>query len=560
MEALEARLAAIESRSKAGQEAATAATPEAPTTSPVDPSDRMPPFIKRMSQIVSPGQKEDCMRPLKRSTLSPMKAELSEILLLRYTVDDVCAELPFLPIPWFLARLNLSDALHITDAWWQGLLNALLACAVFYKTHNRSFRDVAPSIWSFFRNAYATIPELIIQQDCVGAAEAIMAMVIFMRQSADAKTTSMLLSMCIRMIHMVPATRNEDENQRRLIVAAFILDVETAVNTGLPPAHSRQLSSSPAEFYTTDGGLDSTFRAREELARLQYRIASEVASPSEDGLLALESELEAWRVLLPADIQPDCSRTEVHAAGDTMDTSVAILHMVYYNSLCTVCWAMVHHLSGRMINNPGVCLDADMAHTLSEQTKHHRHVARVASRSVIYIMQRFPTHSFAGVWRVLCYPLAASIALLAIICKEPAHPDSKIDVLLLSRFAKFLDIMVVDEGCDLERIRDGLLKFEKVASHAVDAALSSAMPVHPAMWPLIAASGQTGKAISVLMACASLFPMYLAQSLLGNMHNRDTKNAKMLAEMLEIPWGDDGYGPFVPETLVPARWGFTFRQ
>jgi hypothetical protein len=276
-------------------------------------------------------------------------------------------------------------------------------------------------------------------------------------------------------------------------VAAYILDMETAVNTGVPPAHPRQLPSGPAEFYTTNSELDSAFHAREGLARLQHRIASELASSSEDGLLALESELEAWRVQLPEDIRPDWSRTEGHAAGDTMGTSVAIMHMVYYNSLCTVCWALVRLMSERMMSSPDVCLDADMTHTLSEQTKHHRQVARVASRSVIHTLQRFPTNSFADVWRVLCYPLAASIALLAIVCKEPAHPDAKTDVLLLSRFAQFLNMMVVDEGCDLGRIRDGLFKFEKVASDAVDAALSSAMPVHPALWPLIAASGQTGK-------------------------------------------------------------------
>jgi hypothetical protein len=52
--------------------------------------------------------------------------------------------------------------------------------------------------------------------------------------------------------------------------------------------------------------------------------------------------------------------------------------------------------------------------------------------------------------------------------------------------------------------------------------------------------------------------MYLAQSLMGNMPNRGTENAKQLAEILGIPWGENGYGPFVPDSLIPGTYGFTF--
>lgn len=54
--------------------------------------------------------------------------------------------------------------------------------------------------------------------------------------------------------------------------------------------------------------------------------------------------------------------------------------------------------------------------------------------------------------------------------------------------------------------------------------------------------------------------MYLAQSFMGNMPNRDTDNAKELAEILGISWGENGYGPFVPDSLIPATYGFTFRS
>lgn len=93
----------------------------------------------------------------------------------------------------------------------------------------------------------------------------------------------------------------------------------------------------------------------------------------------------------------------------------------------------------------------------------------------------------------MSYPVSASIALLALVCKEPAHAEAQGDVLLLGWFVGFLERMVRDEGYDLERMRDGISTFEKVASHAVSAAMASGMPVNPALWPLNSASGHTGK-------------------------------------------------------------------
>jgi len=52
--------------------------------------------------------------------------------------------------------------------------------------------------------------------------------------------------------------------------------------------------------------------------------------------------------------------------------------------------------------------------------------------------------------------------------------------------------------------------------------------------------------------------MHVAQSFMGNLSNRDTCNAKRLAELLGISWDESGYGPFVPDLLKPATYGFAF--
>jgi len=58
------------------------------------------------------------------------------------------------------------------------------------------------------------------------------------------------------------------------------------------------------------------------------------------------------------------------------------------------------------------------------------------------------------------------------------------------------------------------------------------------------------------VTCSSHQPMYLAQSLMGNMRNSDTHCAEELVGLLGIAWGKNGYGPFVPDSLMPCTYGF----
>ena len=84
----------------------------------------------------------------------------------------------------------------------------------------------------------------------------------------------------------------------------------------------------------------------------------------------------------------------------------------------------------------------------------------------------------------MCHPLSASIVLLAVVCKEPTHPEAYGDLSLLAWFVRFLERMVRDGGYDLWRMRDGVCKLEKLGADAVSTALGSTMHVNPALWPL----------------------------------------------------------------------------
>lgn len=61
-----------------------------------------------------------------------------------------------------------------------------------------------------------------------------------------------------------------------------------------------------------------------------------------------------------------------------------------------------------------------------------------------------------------------------------------------------------------------------------------------------------------MLTCVSCHPMYIAQCFMSNTPNRDIDNAKQLADILGLQWGNSDYGPFVPDSLMPATYGFAF--
>ena len=133
----------------------------------------------------------------------------------------------------------------------------------------------------------------------------------------------------------------------------------------------------------------------------------------------------------------------------------------------------------------------------------------------------------------MCYPVSASIVLLAVVCKEPAHIEAHGDLLLLAWFVEFLERMVRDEGCDLQRMRDGISAFEKVATHAVRVALgASAMPLNLALPPLSLASDQTSKVSTYpeTSSSANTFPAHFS-----DLGNRDTADMLIVSPYVSCP-------------------------
>lgn len=371
----------------------------------------------RISELSSLSHQRDFTKGLNRIVLSTMTPHTSDMLLVECALDDICAELPFLRIPWFLDQIRRRDALGVLDDWWQGLMNAMLASAVHFKAVTSDFREVAVYSWAFFRKAYAVLPELIIHADSLGAAQAVMAMAIFMRQSADTRTTALLLSLAIRMQHSAGLYTNvttgslsstiEHESRNRLFWAAFILDMDMSMTTALPPVHTDQVGTVdlPGQQWLEGGSFsgldpparrDTVFRLRAELAGLQSRIATQISNPNQADFFALESEIEAWSLRIPLEIRPDWHEHPGNAgSAQPTDDSITMLHLMYYNSLSMLCWASVRHATTGKLHSHQII---DAGHEPHDRTSRHKTISRAAARAAIRALTRFPVQSLPGLW------------------------------------------------------------------------------------------------------------------------------------------------------------------
>lgn len=364
---------------------------------------------QHVSERLKRMQREDCTKSLERTTLSPLTAEPAELSLVEQCLDDVCAEIPFVRPSWFLDQLRRPDATRLPDAWWQGIMNAIIASTVCFRTINSAIREVAVYSWAFFRNAYAALPELIIQADNLGTAQAVTAMAMFMRQSADTRTTALLLSIAIRMQHSAGVYVNiategnpsavEMDNYSRLFWAVIILDMDMAVTTGLPPGHVNQVLTVELPGLPTPDRIvgesrnDTVFRARAELALLLSRICTLSPNLSQTDLSALESEFEAWRLRISLEIRPDWH--DQPASADRVEAAslvVVMLHLRYYNGLCMLCWASIRRARAETL----------VAHqTLDpsrEWASNHESLARATARAAIRSLTYLSTPSFTQLW------------------------------------------------------------------------------------------------------------------------------------------------------------------
>ncbi|KAK4039726.1 hypothetical protein C8A01DRAFT_16330, partial [Parachaetomium inaequale] len=133
---------------------------------------------------------------------SPVLPGNAELSLLEHSLEEICKEFPLFDTREFLDRVRSQGAASMeacgSASRW-ACVNAAIALSVHAKTVNGAFEELSPFAWGYFKNAYAAFPELMLQGNDSETVKALVLMALFGRNSADARTTSLLLSTALRL-------------------------------------------------------------------------------------------------------------------------------------------------------------------------------------------------------------------------------------------------------------------------------------------------------------------------------------------------------------------------
>ncbi len=438
----------------------------------------------------------------------PVRPGNAELSLLEHSLEEICKEFPLFDTREFLDRLRTQGAASMdacgSASRWAGV-NAAIALSIHVKMANRAFEELSPFAWAFFKNAYAAFPELMLHGNDSETVKALVLMALFGRNSADARTTSLLLSTALRLSQTLDSSllrvhdgksRNavEPENARLALWAAFVLDAELSLCCGLAGsglgAGDIEIDL-PNEEYHHDGddkACTSIFRRRVELALIHSAVRARLYSRDafnmpESELLStiatLNKALEDWKRNLPPEAQPG------HVVV-TLEPHCVILHLACHNLTSMVHWAARRHSAW----------DVPTGGRLEEQTSSLIHLSRLkvraAAQHTLRLLRQSPFEQFAQFWyeylryiahiesrdiklilhhrRNLCYPLSAAMTLLLYILERPEDPNAETDAQLLRGFGRQVNRMQNDGDFEISNLLKAYLGFEHLANVAISQA------------------------------------------------------------------------------------------
>ncbi|KAL1838204.1 hypothetical protein VTJ49DRAFT_2931 [Mycothermus thermophilus] len=567
--------------------------------------------------------------------------------------------------PGTAAQTTITPSSFTHPARW-AWLNAGVALALHARTANRAFASLAPFAWAYFNNAHSMVPQLVMppavstpspppsttattrtgtgSSTCtrrekddddqssspVSRLTETVQSLIWMAQfllggSGDTRSALALLAAAGRLGQVALAipqqqqqqqagTINhvliEEEDARRAVWAAAVLDAELSLCSGLVPSLStgvlgevdlpgrEQDSGGTAANGREGNGIvvnaDKTaaerswarvFGWRAELVSIHAQVRTKlysrdalaaVGSDSDrkkaDELLRtvmeLEQTLEEWRRKIPEGQRPGNGGPVVPVPGASqglLEPHCVVLHLVFYSLSGMVHWA-VRRYSAAAGDAAAAAVRRDLALPPAQPELYDMSLAmvdlsrrknRTAAQLTLRLLRESPFEQFAHFWRNIRYPLSAAVTLLLHILERPADAEAAADAQLLAAFRRQVAQMQSEGDFPLSALVRACSALEGIAHVAVARAknggvlpmeVPGGLPCEREMLPYVLGTVQR-----LLRSCTH--PMWLVQGLLTNLPNRDSEKSREFARVLGIPnpAGPDLFGPLVPECMKPGK-------
>ncbi|CAO2654524.1 Nn.00g112570.m01.CDS01 [Neocucurbitaria sp. VM-36] len=440
-------------------------------------------------------------------------------------------------------------------------INSIFASAVLCRMNNDSLSKMSPIAWSYFKNAFAIFPELVIQGMDILACEALLAMAMFTLRTANVRTTLQLASAAARLAHelglhqsahYLPLDTATANRHGRVFWTVYVLNTDLMHKSSLP---SPFCNGTRAVKFPED--MPEFVRLAAELSIIQSRIQALVHldEPAQDNvkvvdaLMATYQELLTWKRILPERQQP-----ELQSTAEILDLPLAALHLKYYSSVGKIHMALAILLDSETF--PPANDDSIKANSRYPSGKEAKAMCEAAASKTISVLQHLALQPFSQIWEFLCYPLSAALILLAAILANPAAPPAEAHVKLIEEFVLFLQILL-DYGCDVHKLFNACTMVHITASCAVDASKST-------QGSLELGESTSANAIFAQLKMIRLEQsqitdwLAIAQGLLSNVFTLTAKAKETLSDIFGEEATQGNYGLCVPEFLKSETYNFSF--
>ncbi|RMZ90761.1 hypothetical protein DV736_g1999, partial [Chaetothyriales sp. CBS 134916] len=382
------------------------------------------------------------------------------------------------------------------SGWWASINVAL---AIAYRI--RVVSNVVPAeddqkAWYYLKNAMGVLTELTLRNTDLLSVQAILGMALFLQGTPNPQPSFILISAAIRQSHSIGLHKRgaafnlnpiEAEQRKRVFWIAYMLDKDTCLRSGRPPAQedddmnvelpSEDPPDNIGNIPLADGkGKLNLFRLMCEFALISSKVYRSLysvhASKQSDGELLntigkLDSELEAWKDKIPIDFRPE---HEINTSHTPLILHIVVLHFSYYNCLTTIHRMSVHHgyWTSRLSD---FAIQGLNARPLNPRVYSSAALCVTAARASINLIKYIPQGDFACVWLIIYFPVSALVTIFANILQNPQDPRARADTKLMDLVVNFLHNVVADEGSgSLKRMHSVCKEFARIARVVLDKA------------------------------------------------------------------------------------------
>jgi Fungal specific transcription factor domain len=433
-----------------------------------------------------------------RRIFKPLPPKDEALSLFKDFFENFNCMFPLFHEPTFMHLVEKQYSLEPYEGsgWWASINVALAIAHRLRVMSNLVPQEEDQKAWLYLKNAMGVLTELTMRNTDLLSVQALLGMALFLQGTPNPQPSFFLISAATRLSHSIGLHKRgtgfnlnpiEAEQRKRVFWIAYLLDKDTCLRSGRPPAQddddmnvelpSEDPPDNIGNIPLADGkGKTNLFRLMCEFAIISSKVYKQLysvrAAKQSDGELLntigeLDKELEDWKDKIPLDFRPE---HEIKASHTPLILHIVVLHFAYYNCLTTIHRMSVHHgyWTSRLSE---YAIQGLNARPLNPRVFSSAALCVSAARASIHLIKYVPQGDFSCVWLILYFPVSALVTLFANILQNPQDPRARADLKLMNLVVNFLSILATDEeNGSVKRMFGVCTEFERIAKVVLDKA------------------------------------------------------------------------------------------